>query len=159
MIIETNNNLSVRQAKKEAALIAGPVHIIEPSGVKHVKTPKGWKTFVPSEYSEQVFFVEWFEKRFPDVFIHSIPNGVHLSHSQRVKALKEGLRKGPSDLHVPEWRLYIEFKKVKGGYQSCEQRAYQEAVERAGGVYLLVHGFKHAVELVEGFYNELSRSS
>lgn len=106
---------------------------------------------VPSEHLEQVTFVQWFERTYPGVLIHAIPNGLHLGHSQRDKAKAEGVRKGPSDLHVPRWHLYIEMKRVKGGAWGAEQKAYKREVEMGGGTYLLCKGWEDAVSQLKGF--------
>jgi len=106
----------------------------------------------PLEHVEHVSFLNWFDKEFPDVFIHAIPNGVHLSHSQRRKALLEGLRKGPSDLHVPAWHLYIEMKRQKGSVWGKDQKLYKEEVEKSGGTYLLCKGCANAINQINDFH-------
>lgn len=105
----------------------------------------------PLEIVEQVSFVNWFEREHPGVMIHSIPNGLHLSHRQRQKAVAEGMRSGPSDLHVPAWHLYIEMKRQRGGSWSKEQKAYKTEVEKSGGTYLLCKGCADAIAQVEKF--------
>ena len=99
---------------------------------------------VPLETHEQIAFVNWFERQYPKVFIHAIPNGLHIGHRQREKASAEGVRKGPSDLHVPEWRLYVEMKRQKGSRWDEEQKKYKRHVEKGGGTYLLCLGFEDA---------------
>ena len=105
----------------------------------------------PLEFVEQVSFVNWFDREHPGVMIHSIPNGLHLSHRQRQKAVAEGMRSGPADLHVPAWHLYIEMKRQRGGSWSKEQKAYKAEVEKAGGTYLLCKGCADAIAQVEKF--------
>jgi hypothetical protein len=108
----------------------------------------------PLETHEQVAFVNWFEREYPEVFIHAIPNGLHIGHRQREKAQAEGVRKGPSDLHVPRWGLYIEFKRQKGGVWSSHQKNYKTEVELGGGTYLLCPGFENAKIQVCNFLSE-----
>jgi len=98
----------------------------------------------PLETHETISYVNWFESTYPGVLIHAIPNGLFISHRQREKAVAEGLRKGPSDLHVPRWHLYVEMKRQKGGAWSNEQKEYKKEVELSGGVYLLCKGFAEA---------------
>ncbi len=105
----------------------------------------------PLETHEQVAFVNWFEREYPDVFIHAIPNGLHIGHRQREKAQAEGVRKGPSDLHVPRWQLYIEMKRQKGSVWGADQKKYKAEVEAGGGVYLLCLGFEDAKRQLKEF--------
>jgi len=109
------------------------------------------KKAIPTEHAEQTTFVNWFEKTYPDVFIHAIPNGLHIGYKQRTKAKLEGVRSGPSDLHIPRWRLYIEMKRQKGGIWSKDQKNYKIEVENGGGTYLLCKGFEDAKQQITDF--------
>lgn len=113
----------------------------------------------PLETHETIAFVSWFEREHPEVFIHAIPNGLHIGHRQREKAVAEGLRPGPSDLHVPAWHLYIEMKRQKGGVWGAHQKAYKKQVEAGGGTYLLCLGYDDARLQVEAFLNNRSKKN
>jgi hypothetical protein len=108
----------------------------------------------PLETHETIAFVNWFELAYPGVFIHAIPNGLFITHRQREKAVAEGLRKGPSDLHIPRWHLYIEMKRQQGGAWSKEQKEYKKEVEFSGGTYLLCKGFDDAKKQVAAFLGQ-----
>ena len=87
---------------------------------------------VPSEHFEQRELVKWFRQTFKGVRIFAIPNGGVRSLSTAAKLKAEGVSSGVPDLCVPEWRLWIEMKRVKGGSLSAEQKdwiAYLEGVE------------------------------
>ena len=83
------------------------------------------KEKIPSESSEQIAYVTWFRATFPSVKIAAIPNGGyrHPATAQRLKA--EGASPGVPDLMIPEWRLWIEFKRRKGGRLSPEQKDWR----------------------------------
>lgn len=94
----------------------------------------------PSEHEEQVGFVNWFRGRFPGVLIFAIPNGEKraISTAKRLKA--EGVVAGVPDLHVPEWRLWIEMKRVKGGKLSDEQKDMMLRLENIGHMVIVGRG-------------------
>ena len=76
---------------------------------------------VPNEHFEQRELVKWFRQTFKGVRIFAIPNGGIRSLSTAAKLKAEGVSSGVPDLCVPEWRLWIEMKRVKGGSLSAEQ--------------------------------------
>ena len=99
---------------------------------------------LPSEHDEQVGLVNWFRQRFPGVLIFAIPNGEHraVSVAKRLKA--EGVVSGVPDLFVPEWCLWIEMKKAKGGSVSKEQRDMIRHLENIGHKVIIGRGAKDA---------------
>jgi hypothetical protein len=101
---------------------------------KGLKTVKNGKTTEshPSEHEEQVGFVNWFESKFPGVRIFAIPNGGHRAMTVAKQMKAEGVRAGVPDLHIPEWRLWIEMKRVKGGRLSDEQKDWIIYLENIG---------------------------
>lgn len=76
---------------------------------------------VQSEHMEQAVLVQWFRRSYPEVLIFAIPNGGKRSPSQAAKLKVEGVVPGIPDLFIPEWMLWVEMKKVKGGKVSQEQ--------------------------------------
>jgi hypothetical protein len=98
----------------------------------------------PSESEEQEGFVNWFRAKFPGVLIYAIPNGGHraVSVAKRLKA--EGVIAGVPDLHIPEWRLWVEMKRVKGGSLSLEQKAMIAYLEAIGHRVIVGRGAKDA---------------
>ena len=106
------------------------------------KTAKDGKTMpsLPSEHDEQVGLVNWFRQRFPGVLIFAIPNGEHraVSVAKRLKA--EGVVSGVPDLFVPEWSLWIEMKRTKGGSVSKSQRDMIRYLENIGHKVIIGRG-------------------
>lgn len=85
----------------------------------------------PSEHAEQVGFVQWFRTQFPRVLIFAIPNGGKRAANTARQLKMEGVVRGVPDLFIPEWRVWVEMKRVKGGSLSPDQKdmiAYLEAV-------------------------------
>jgi len=80
----------------------------------------------PSEHAEQVAFVQWWEVNHPDIRMFAIPNGGfrHKATAQKLKL--EGVRKGVPDLYVPKLKLWIEFKRQKGGSLSADQKDWRD---------------------------------
>lgn len=77
---------------------------------------------IPTEHEEQREFVRWFRQTFPDVKILAIPNGSFRTKSTAVRLRAEGVLAGIPDLFVPEWALWIEMKRTKGGRLSEDQK-------------------------------------
>jgi hypothetical protein len=98
----------------------------------------------PSEHEEQAGFVSWFRARFPGVLIFAIPNGEHraISAAKRLKA--EGVVAGVPDLHVPEWRLWIEMKRATGGRLSADQAEIIRHLQDIGYTVIVGHGAREA---------------
>jgi len=76
----------------------------------------------PSEHEEQVLFVQWFRRQFPGVMIFAIPNGGLRGKIAAAKLKAEGVTAGVPDLYIPEWRVWVEMKRQKGGRLSQPQR-------------------------------------
>jgi hypothetical protein len=106
----------------------------------------------PSEFEEQCNFVHWFKKTYPGVVIMSIRNGGSRTPRERVDQMREGLHPGAADLYVPEWHLWIEFKKVKGGVLSEEQQNFAKyVVEECHDYWMLAEGCENAKRKLTGF--------
>lgn len=84
---------------------------------------------VPSEDQEQMTFVQWFRRHYGGVLIFAIPNGGHRHPAVAAKLKATGTVAGIPDLFVPEWRLWIEMKRVKGGKVSQAQQDIMEHLE------------------------------
>ena len=108
-------------------------------------------TAPPTEHQEQVGFINWFRLKFPHVFIYAIPNGEkrHISVAKRLKA--EGVVKGVPDLHVPEWSLWIEMKRAKGGRLSSEQKEVIDTLQGIGHKVMVAKGAADASQQVLDF--------
>ena len=99
---------------------------------------------VTSEHDEQVGFVIWFRSRFPGVLILAVPNGGkrHPGTARKLKA--EGVVPGVPDLFVPEWSLWVEMKRAKGGRLSPDQREVIAYLESIGHGVIIGHGAEDA---------------
>lgn len=102
----------------------------------------------PTEHAEQVGFVQWFRARFPRVLIFAIPNGEkrNISVAKRLKA--EGVVRGVPDLFIPEWRLWVEMKRSKGGRLSPEQKEMITYLEIIGHQTIVGNGAEDASKQV-----------
>ena len=97
---------------------------------------------IPSEFKEQCDFVEWFKKEYKGVVIMSIRNGGSRTPRERVDQLAEGLHAGAADLFIPEFKLWIEFKRKKHGIQGDKQKEFEDYVINIGYDYFLALGFE-----------------
>ena len=55
------------------------------------------------------------------------------------------------DLYIPEWKLWIEFKKVKGGILSKDQKLWRNYLISIGDNWILANGFEDGVNKVRTF--------
>ena len=99
---------------------------------------------VISEHLEQAHLVMWFRRTYPGTLIFAIPNGGMRSKSQAMKLKVEGVVPGIPDLFVPEWKLWIEMKKVKGGKISSEQQGMIDYLQSAGYSVIVGLGAENA---------------
>ena len=95
--------------------------------------------------------MNWFRDKFPAVLIFSIPNGGKraVSTAKRLKA--EGMVRGVPDLYVPEWRLWIEMKRQKGGSLSQEQKDIHDYLRAIGDTVIVGKGARDASRQVMEF--------
>lgn len=132
------------------------LEVEEEQGRKHQAAKKAAKK-IPSEFEEQCAFVHWFKKTYPDVVIMSIRNGGSRTPRERVDQMREGLHPGAADLYVPEWHLWIEFKKAKGGIVSKEQIEFNNYVTfTCGDSWMLAEGFEQGKEKILQFIKNKS---
>lgn len=89
---------------------------------------------IPTEHEEQRELVRRFRQLWPGVRIFAIPNGGHRNLKVAAKLKAEGVAAGVPDLYVPEWHLWIEMKRQKGGALSAAQKDWIE--------YLTICGYR-----------------
>lgn len=106
------------------------------------------KNEYPLESIEQINFCLWMDKNFPDIFYFAIPNGQLRNKTIAMKLKREGVKKGVPDIFLPEWNLFIEMKRKKGGVVSKEQKEVMEKLEKAGYKCLVARGFEQAKEII-----------
>lgn len=103
---------------------------------------------IPTEDEEQMLFVQWFRRTYPDVRIFAIPNGGHRSASQSVLLKATGVSAGVPDLYIPEWHVWIEMKRRKGGVVSPEQKDWIAYLQSIGHTAIVCKGFEAARDAV-----------
>lgn len=104
---------------------------------------------VPYESDEQIAFIKWFRATYPGVLIFAIPNGGSRQKREALKLQNEGVTPGVPDLMIPEWRLFIEMKRQKGGTVSSEQKAIMSELQRVGYRCEVCKGYMAARNLVD----------
>lgn len=102
------------------------------------------KEKLPSEHAEQVTLINWFRKAFPGVRIFAIPNGGFRDQNTAKKLKAEGSCPGVPDLQIPEWHLWVEMKRQKGGTLSAHQKEWIEYLEGIGQRVIVGRGFEDA---------------
>lgn len=101
-----------------------------------------------SEEREQIEFVAWLKKNYPqDIFLH-IPNGKKRNIIDAVRLKAMGVMKGIPDLFFPAQFLWIEMKKSKGGKLSCDQESVIRDLRGCGYEVAVCEG----VEAAKSFY-------
>lgn len=101
-------------------------------------------TVLKSEHLEQVEFVAWFRRTYPDVKIFAIPNGGFRGKAQAGKLKAEGVSPGVPDLYVPAWRLWVEMKRESGGTLSPAQKEWRDYLQSIGDKWMVAKGFEDA---------------
>ena len=98
----------------------------------------------PSEDHEQMMLVQWFRRTYPGVLIHSIPNGGHRHIAVAAKMKATGQVPGIPDLFIPELRLWVEMKRIKGGVVSADQKSVISYLESVGYRVIVAKGAEDA---------------
>lgn len=111
---------------------------------------------VATEHEEQRIFVQWFRRKYSPVRIFAIPNGGFRSRATAGRLKAEGVMRGIPDLFVPEWNLWIEMKRIKGGRLSPDQVNWKQYLEEIGNTVFVAYGAENAMELVEDFVDKKS---
>ena len=105
-------------------------------------TPK--HSVIPTEHEEQKAFVKWFHQGYPKVLIFAVPNAGQRDHNAASWMRAEGLVAGVPDLIVPEWKLAIEMKRIKGSTISEEQYWMEHYFKRIGWHHYFAYGSEDA---------------
>jgi hypothetical protein len=111
------------------------------------------KNDTPTEHEEQRELVRWFRQTWPDVRIFAIPNGGARSPATAGRLKAEGVSSGVPDLFIPEWSLWVEMKRIKGGTLSAEQKKWAEYLESVGYCVIVGKGADDAKEQISAFFN------
>lgn len=113
----------------------------------------------PSEHIEQVQTVAWFRKTYENVKIFAIPNGGHRNKITAAKLKAEGVLPGVPDLFVPEFNLWIEMKRQKGGKLSDSQKAMRTYLMSCGHDFLMCQGFEDAKQQISDFFQKVNKNT
>ena len=108
---------------------------------------------VNSEHIEQVTFINWFRATYPTVLIFAIPNGEYRAITTAMRLKAEGVTKGIPDIFIPEWKVWIEMKKEKGGTISKEQKEMKIYLESVGYTVFIAKGYKKAIDFIKTIDN------
>jgi len=103
---------------------------------------------IPTEHEEQRELVKWFRQTFDGVRIFAIPNGGARSITTAAKLKVEGVSAGVPDLYVPEWKLWVEMKRTKGGVVDKAQKDWHEYLTAIGDRVILCRGADEAKRMV-----------
>ena len=106
---------------------------------------------IPSEDHEQMHLVQWFRRTYPLVRIFAIPNGGHRHPAVAAKMKATGVSSGVPDLFIPEWQLWIEMKRTKGGSLSMEQKDWIKYLEDVGYCVKVCKGAEAAKKQIQAF--------
>jgi len=112
------------------------------------------KTTIPSEHVEQSLLVQWFRRTYPNVLIFAVPNGGARSKATAGRLKVEGVVPGIPDLFVPEWKLWIEMKRTKGGVVSNEQQGMIDYLQSVGYRAIVCKGAENAKAQILEFLDE-----
>jgi hypothetical protein len=104
---------------------------------------------VLSEDMEQTLFISWFRKSHPNVLIFAVPNGGHRHKTVAAKMKATGTVRGVPDLFIPEWRIWVEMKRAKGGKLSPEQKGMIDYLQAVGYQVFVAEGHQAAIEFIK----------
>jgi hypothetical protein len=104
---------------------------------------------IPTEHFEQRELVKWFRQSFDGVRIFAIPNGGARTITTAAKLKVEGVSAGVPDLYVPEWKLWIEMKRTKGGVVDKAQKDWHDYLTAIGDVVIVCRGADEAKRMIE----------
>ena len=117
----------------------------------------------PSEAQEQEALFRWaaYERMtHPELsLLYHIPNGGARDARTGARLKAQGVRPGVPDICLPVPRgnyaaLYIELKRRDGGRVSEDQRAWIDALNRAGNRAVICRGWDEARKAVEDYLRE-----
>ena len=99
---------------------------------------------IPTEHEEQREFVRWFRQAHNGVRIFAIRNGGSRSIATAGRLKAEGVSPGVPDLFIPEWDIWIEMKRTKGGGLSTVQKDWIKYLEELGHTCIVAKGAEDA---------------
>ena len=105
------------------------------------------KNTTPHESWEQQSLVAELERLEPGILMEINPAaGMKLDKRMAAKVKTLGYQAGTLDIFLPEYRVYIELKRQKGGSLSPEQKARIPRLEAAGYRVIVAKGAADAID-------------
>ena len=150
----------VRSKSAKTAPLEGTILCIKPLN----KSKGAGKLPVPTESQEQQALFEWAErlyKRYPELAVmYHIPNEGKRSKATGARLLKEGMKPGVPDIHLPVARggfhsLYIELKRRNGSSTTDAQNTWLQMLGKYGNKAVRCYGWEEAAKVIVE-YLELS---
>jgi hypothetical protein len=111
---------------------------------------------IPTEHEEQRELVKWFRQSFDGVRIFAIPNGGARSITTAAKLKVEGVSAGVPDLYVPQWKLWIEMKRTKGGVVDKAQKDWHDYLTAIGDRVIVCLGADEAKRMIRMIEMEIT---
>ena len=122
-----------------------------------VRTPKRPPRHL--EHTLQTRVVRWFRLQYPSMVhnLFAVPNGGYRTKTTAANMKAEGQLSGVADLILLKRKgtcgaLLLEAK-VKGNYQSANQKIWQERIEADGYEYRIFHTLEEFIEIVTEYLN------
>ena len=112
------------------------------------------ETRIKTEHEEQRETVAWFRKTWPGVRIVAIPNGGARSQATAGRLKAEGVSAGVPDHFIPEWHLWIEMKRTKGGTLSKVQKDWIDYLLNVDYCAIVCFGYEDAKKQITDFFNK-----
>lgn len=104
------------------------------------------KNTAPHESWEQQSLVAELDRLDPGILIETNPAaGMKLTKAMASKAKTLGYQAGTLDIFLPEYRIYIELKRQRGGSLSTEQKSRIPRLESAGYRVIVAKGAVDAI--------------
>ncbi len=108
-------------------------------------------TLLPTEEEEQIAFIRWFRLKYPKILIFAIPNGGYRFAKTAARLKVAGVVAGIPDMFIPEWKLWVEMKRTKGGQISEKQIALMAALQISGYECIVARGCEDAMARIVNF--------
>jgi hypothetical protein len=134
---------------------------VAPPPVRPAKPAAAPSKLIATEYQEQCAVFEWAQWcKLPGIdLLYATLNGVRLPIGLAVKMSKAGLKRGPLDINLDVARggwfgLRLELKRVKGGVESNEQKAWARRLHEENYFANVCHGAKEAIWDIEWYLGQ-----
>lgn len=115
---------------------------------------------VPKEAEEQAALFSWARLAagtMPELkLLYHVPNGGSRNRLEAIHLKQQGVRSGVPDICLPVPRggkgaLYIELKRRSGGRLEARQKEWLDALNAAGNLAVVCHGWEEARTVIEQY--------